>query len=73
MNFHGSPPKKKLTRQTEEKMGFDRSLPSFIGTYEGENKGRRRRIRGGGGFKVGDGAAEPTTVVKAHTNLHGYT
>lgn len=54
-------------------MGFDRSQPSFIGTYEGENKGRKRRIREGGGFKEGDGAAEPTNGVKTHINLHGYT
>lgn len=75
MNFRGSPPKKKkkLTSQTEERMGFDRSQPSFIGTYEGENKGRKRRIREGGGFKEGDGAAEPTNGVKTHINLHGYT
>lgn len=39
--------KRKLTRQTEERIDFDRSQPSFIGTYEGENKGRKRRTREG--------------------------
>lgn len=71
--------KKRLTRQTEERIGFDRSQPSFIGTHEGENKGRKRRIREGGGFKeggfkVGGGAAaEPANGVKTHINLPGYT
>lgn len=63
-----------MTSQTEERMGFDRSQPSFIGTYEGENKGRKRRIRERGGFKVGDGTAEPTKWCEnTHVNLHGYT
>lgn len=65
--------KKKLTSQTEERIDFDRSQPSFIGTYEGENKGWKRRMREWGGFKVGDGAAEPTNGAKTHINLRGYT
>lgn len=40
---------------------------------EGENKARKRRIREAGGFKVGDGATEPTNGVKTHISLHGYT
>lgn len=40
---------------------------------KGKNKGRKRRIREGGGFKVGNGAAEATNGVKTHINLHGYT
>ncbi len=41
---------------------------------EGENTGRKRRDKGrGGGFKEGDGAAEPGNGVKTHTDLHGYT
>lgn len=61
--------KRKLTRQTEERIDFDRSQPSFIGTYEGENKGRKRRIREGGGFKRGDSGAEPTNGVKTYINF----
>lgn len=30
--------KKQLTSWTEERIGFDRSQPSFTGTYEEENK-----------------------------------
>lgn len=50
----------------------DPSLLSLEHT-EGENKGRKRRIREGGGFKVGDGPTEQTHGVKTHISLHGYT
>lgn len=78
MNFRGSPPnkkKKKLTSQTEERIDFDRSQPSFIGTYEGGKQREEEEGKGreGGGFKVGDVTAEPTNGVKTHINLHGYT
>lgn len=59
--------KKKLTRQTEERMDSDRPQSSFIGTYE---EGNKREGGEGGGLKVGESAAEPTNGVKAHINSH---
>lgn len=50
----------------------DPSLLSLEHT-EGENKGRKRRMRKGVGFKVGDGAAAPTNGVKTRIDLRRYT